>query len=571
VQNQIWRRILINLRDITQSKGTLNSIKSFVRAAGINPDTTFRIREFGSTMRESLVDARDARVEVAAALDFSGSTATITSPFLSGTRTEPGWPWPEGSDSDKLFTSGSFTFEGTYRMPYKTPVTQSLVRMMSNVLALDNCILNVVAINSADNPRIKLCARPSSDVNGPYFELPLTGVDIFDNEQWHIACGRFRNDDPSIQSDVSASYFLSARKQNFGDIVAEHYTSSYFVEDTDFSRNTLQATDPARSICPWLEFGTGSISTATNAFLNSIPSSTQEARSAGFTGRISQARFWSKGLSVAELQEHSRNFKSLGVETPQVNFNFNTSRTGSFERLRLDYSMDQVLTQSNTTGSFTVFDFSQNELHGSGSSFENSAQVVKPETFYYSMLTPHYDSVSSNNKVRPRSFIDPDNVGSGQSVAPLYVLPPRDQPRDDARLSIDFSVVDALNEDIVKLFATFEEIESALGRPEMLYSPDYPRLSALRQIYFQRLTGIMNLKGFFEFFKWFDESMGKFIEQLVPQKTDFRGINYVIEPHALERAKLQHQSAEQYVGPDRRHSQFGNIYLQQFIATLKRI
>ena len=580
VQNQIWRQILINLRDITQSKGTINSIKSFVRAAGINPDTTFRIREFGTTMRESLVDARDTRVEVATMLDFSGSTGTLTSPELSasiGMRPEPGWPFLQGNPTDdNAYTSGSFTVEGIFKLsPSATPVTQSLARMFTQG-SNDGYQANLVAIKAGDDSRLKLFVK-STTVTGseaPFLELPLTGVNMFDGEQWHVAFGRFRQDDPYIQSNVSSSYFLSMRKQNYGDIIAEHYTSSYYMEDPahNVDRDVFQnVSGPRNRRGVLLQFGTGTIPLY-DYFLNNTGSvNNPEARAANFNGKIGQIRFWSKGLTVPELQEHARNFKSLGVESPQINFNFNTSRTGSFEKLRLDYSMDQPITDSSGSGILTIVDFSQNRLTGTCTSFENSKSIIKPETFYYSMLTPHYDSVSSNNKIRIRSFIDPDKVNSGQAVAPLYVLSPRDRPRDDARLSIDFSVVDALNEDIIKLFATFEEIESALGNPEMLYSPDYPRLTSLRQIYFQRLTAIMNLKGFFEFFKWFDQSMGMFIKQLVPKKTDFRGINYVIEPHALERAKLQHQSAEQYIGPERRHSQFGNIYLQQFIATLKRM
>ena len=38
VQNQIWRRILVNLNEIVQSKGTVHSIKALMRSAGISPD-----------------------------------------------------------------------------------------------------------------------------------------------------------------------------------------------------------------------------------------------------------------------------------------------------------------------------------------------------------------------------------------------------------------------------------------------------------------------------------------------------------------------------------------------------
>ena len=576
VQNQIWRQILINLRDITQSKGTLHSIKSFVRAAGVNPDTTFRIREFGSTTRESLDDARELRTEVAALLDMSGSAATWISAPLSGTRVEPGWPETQGvAADDSLFTSGSFTVEVFYKMPQSSsPVTQSLMRMVTSGESR-GCQANLVAIKGA-GARLKLFVR-STTVTGseaPALELPLTGVNVFDDNHWHIAFGRYRQDDASVQSEISSSWFVSARRPEHGDIIEHYATSAYYMEDpaNNVDRDVFQNVIAQRNTQgSYILAGSGTI-VSYDYFLNNTGSvGNREARETEFSGRMGQIRFWSKGLSADELTEHARNFKSLGVETPQNNFNFNTTRTGSFEKLRVDYSMDQLVTESNGSGGFTVFDFSQNALHGTATAFEASTQVVKPETFYYSTLTPYIDSVSSTNKIRPRSFLDPDKVGPGQATAPLYTLPPRDQPRDDPRLSIDFSVVDALNEDIIKMFATFEEIESALGRPEMLYSPDYPRLAALRQVYFQRLTDKINLKGFFEFFKWFDESMGGFIKQLIPHKTDYRGINYVIEPHALERAKLRHQSAEQYIGPEKRHSQFGNIYLQLFNAKLKRM
>ena len=47
VQNQIWRRILVNIQEIIQSKGTLHAVKSFIRVIGIEPDSNFRIKEYG--------------------------------------------------------------------------------------------------------------------------------------------------------------------------------------------------------------------------------------------------------------------------------------------------------------------------------------------------------------------------------------------------------------------------------------------------------------------------------------------------------------------------------------------
>jgi hypothetical protein len=160
----------------------------------------------------------------------------------------------------------------------------------------------------------------------------------------------------------------------------------------------------------------------------------------------------------------------------------------------------------------------------------------------------------------------------GGAVGPIHEIPRSEIPNDDTRFSIDFSIADALNDDIIKIFSTFDEFNSALGNPELIFSPDYPELENMRDIYFNRLTGQVRLRQFFEFFKWFDSVLGisTFIEQLVPRKTRFLGTNFVIESHILERAKLEHMSTDIYLGEDNRHGLKGTILLQQFEALIRR-
>lgn len=92
IQYQIWRRILVNIQDIIQSKGTLHSIKAFIRAIGIDPDSTFRIREYGGPTRRSLEHSREYKREVSTMLDMSGSNSLISSGFLVANMIEPGFP-----------------------------------------------------------------------------------------------------------------------------------------------------------------------------------------------------------------------------------------------------------------------------------------------------------------------------------------------------------------------------------------------------------------------------------------------------------------------------------------------
>ena len=117
IQNQIWRQILTNLQDIIRSKGTVHGIKSLFRAAGINPEKNFRMREFGGAVARNIFTADAPRrnsVEQSTMLDMSGGLTVVAeanpgtvamnvqgfhsklprfiSPFLSGARYEVGFP-----------------------------------------------------------------------------------------------------------------------------------------------------------------------------------------------------------------------------------------------------------------------------------------------------------------------------------------------------------------------------------------------------------------------------------------------------------------------------------------------
>ena len=77
VQNQIWRRVLTNMNEIIQSKGTHHGIRALLASIGINPDKLFRFREYGGSRTQDLQDIRRHRTEISAVLDFS---TTIDNP-----------------------------------------------------------------------------------------------------------------------------------------------------------------------------------------------------------------------------------------------------------------------------------------------------------------------------------------------------------------------------------------------------------------------------------------------------------------------------------------------------------
>ena len=567
VRNQIWRRILINLQDVLQSKGTIHSVKSFIRSVGIEPDNNFRIREYGGPNKLSLSFARDNRNEISTMLNFI-SGGIVTSPYLVSSRSEPGFPYP-GPDAtnNSLLTSGSWSFEGLYKFPNanQSTISQSLVRFNVTGSTVRNGVTaNVVSVKGGYTTLfVRNYSVPGSGY--PVLSLAITGADLFDNDQWYVSFGRRRNDD-GLSSDVSSSYFLRLAKQNFGEIIESHSTSSYYNDLFAGTNGSVwTSTSPAAaSSGSFITIGSQSLdSIAAAIYLNGNDTGAIE-KTTNFTGKAGHFKFYSKFITDAEWPEHVRNYRSVGVVDPTKNFNFSTTPTGSFERLRFDVSTDQPVTESNSSGEIILTDFSQNSFSLSGSGFIASSSIIDPERFFYSYLSPKFDQASTTEKVRIRSFQNFENVQDTpwSELAPRYDVVGSEQPTDNTKFTIDYSITDALDQDIITIFSSLEAYDNILGNPELLFSPDYPDLEVLRDIYFNKLTDKMSLKVFFEFYKWFDTNLGTFISQLLPNKTKFLGTNFVIESAILERPKVQYFSEDIYLGDNHRQSLRDTILLR---------
>jgi hypothetical protein len=531
--------------------------------------------------------------------------------------------------SDGLFTSGSFTYEATYQFPLKDYIkyelNQSLVRLhvsCSNTgskseLSKGVHYANLLLVSGTENSltssgsTLRLYMRPGNTSNthiDPLLRLELTGVNIFDGGLWNVSFGRERSDQKRVEDSGryitepisfvgSSSYFLRAARQSYGSVESIYVTSSFFKEDAGGitgPRNILQVIDStynpsgstivigSQSMANVSSDGSnGSFGPAYNRFLidpnldtspGGVSGDRVLANKTNFAGQISQARFWSKALEIDEWKEHVRNFKSLGVNNPLVNFNFEKAATGSFQRLRVDASTDQYSTESNSLGDISIFDFSQNEIYMSGAGFEPSSQVIKPETFYYSHLSPKFDLSQASNKVRVRSLNSPELLDEYKyaSIAPVYDVLKIEEPDDDTRFAIEFSSVKALDEDIMNMFSDLVFFDNALGKVNLLFDDIYPDLDQARKIYFHRVTEKLNYQIFFEMYRWFNTSLGDLIEQLIPRKTKFLGINFIIESHVLERNRFRYLFDEIYLKALARDTSRGNLLLSQIVGNLQK-
>lgn len=597
VQNILWRRIFADLPYILTTRGTHSSLRSVLANLGISVNGPIKIREFGGSKTKSLDNTFVRKYETAAMLNMSSSLSQqgtldyqgfdsnrpyLIGTFNSGSRIEPGIPGTSGSfvngvsnfPADGLQTSGSWACEAIYKFDNRIshPITQSLFRLHTTgtqaTASKHGVLFNVVAKNSvatnSTTGSIELFGKMCSGTMEP-LSLVLTGVNIFDGQKWHLTFGRQRNDE--IDSYVSSSYFLRAGKMSPSGLEQFYATSSYYDDSSNCILKTLNSLNTSGT---FIAIGSQSLSTQSGSFLNDVANQSV-MRYTNFTGKISSIRFWSKSLTTDESIIHTKNFKSLGVNDPLVNFNFTSTQSGSFERLRQDISVDQPVTESNSSGQISLIDFSQNGAQMTGYSFEQNKRVIIPERFDFETLSANFHSGENPNKVRIRSFLDSENASTfNTAIAPLHSIPQNEEAFDDKRISIETSIVQALNEDIMCIFSTLDKLDNIIGSPELVFSQEYTELRNLRKIYFNRLTSKINIQSFFEFFKWFDDSISGLLEQMLPSNSKFKGSSYVIESHALERAKFTYKYYDMYLGEDERSSK-ESIYLQQLVGTIRKM
>jgi hypothetical protein len=364
---------------------------------------------------------------------------------------------------------------------------------------------------------------------------------LFDGERWTLGVERIRGD---IFGSTSSSYTLRCARQT-GESTDFFVTSSFY-SDCAQALNTsafTTKTSTYNSSGSYFIIGSQSIDSSSR-FLNGF----NDYIGTLFTGKISGIRFSSAKTGDRSFIEHARNFYSIGLENPEIGLGFDLVQTGAFERLRIDASCDQATTVSDSLGNIRIFDFSQNGLHLSGSGFKPEKSIVVPHLISINRISPRFDLQQAENKVRVRGLSVPGETDPEFTISgPVYEIYNTDEIVDDVRFAIEHSVVKALNEDIISTIGDTQYIDNVMGDPALMFSDTYPGLDHFSRVYFNRLTGKMDLMRTYEVFRWVDVALTELVESILPKRTRFLGINYVIEPHLIERGKLRYRSEEMFI------------------------
>lgn len=597
--DKLWRRILINLPYIIRSRGTVAGIKSLMNTIGIEADTMFRFKEYGGNITKKIETKRVRRRKTAKYLDFNDLSYIESSPLWAW-RHEPGLPdasgapvaqeilfqsgditWVKPGEDPKptLFTSGSWSWEGRYKL-LPTETTASLFRIEK-----DNDILaNLVAMRTEDGRGIvdfnlKLFIDGHKTSSNPAV-ISLPGVNLWDSKNWHIS---ITNEFGATKNKVTLQCIKTA--ENY---IIENYSGSMEYEKDSAAPNLVGSTttyntgmalfqtddsnSPTQNAVKWY---IGKNNKTYNTTYNQVTDTTTNdviGATTNYGGSVSHMRFWTKALTKAEKHDHAFNPFSVSTENPTKSFAFpnqpilslvNNENVevplgkysgnydgilpdGSWERLRQSFeNLQKDPTDSEISAQqFELLDTTQNNDHAT---VYGDLNGVKKENMMYTISSVDFDDNSAYNKVRIRSFADEQTAEDAHVHHGTLTKLPLEVGIDDRRFSIESSIIHAINEDISNVIGDSSVLNEFLGAPELEFAVDYPDLRKLNDIYFRRVVSPIDYNVMIEFQRWFNNNFATLIEQFVPYTADFLGINFIVESHMLERHKMEYKQGDIHV------------------------
>jgi hypothetical protein len=494
---EVWRRIVNNLPYLLKHKGTRRGVYALLSCYGI-PSSNLSILEFGGPEVTETTKSKLVMDNITTALKFT-----------SGSSIQMGWQNTNKNrkpDTIELFVKP--TTAGNYNVV--TGVESSL------------------AINISGSIGSKYGVVKIGTTTGEYVTSSL--LPIFNDKFFGIKASR----------EVSGSYHnfeLSVRQSEKERTIFEE-TKTVSID------NTISVWDNGST----LQLGSG------------------------FIGSIDEFRLWSTPLDKERFYEHVSfpemiNGNSVSSSTDdlhfRLDFEYPKNLAVSQSLINVDTNIVYPLIQINPSSSLQI---TRNILEETGSIGNNvilstnvSASFIATAVGFTSVTSYPYQFEAidrsvvleipdmgatrySTNKVRFESQeLVSDLSSKHRSTKKAF-----DQsPTDSNRVGLFFSPTKELNMDIAKSLGGIN-LDNYIGDPSDKYKSNYSRLDSLRNYYFQRFDG-RDIYAYINLIKLYEKSMFEDIKKMLPARVK-ASTGLLIEPHILERSKVQHKkpSGDEY-------------------------
>ena len=393
--------------------------------------------------------------------------------------------------------------------------------------------------------------------NGGYFPELTSSVfnQVYDNSKWSLAV-RVKPDSYPQASYASGSLEGVAPGHKWVvELYGAQYVSDVFLNE--FSASTGIAGYP----------DSPSIASTDAGFVTGSKRVYVGAHTTNFTGsvitksdvKMAACRYWLDYLENDTIKAHAKDVSNYGALAPYKNaYLFQTGSLSAqgvlprvfnvpqIETLALNWDFEQV-TGSNASGQFIVSDFSSGSLALGTSSYGSLGPILKVQHpgLGYNFPASATKVVDVDYLVSARQTL-PENIYAQDMISILDEADDLQFTRESRPINFFFafekSMYSTISQEMLNIFGTINDFNNLIGEPVNKYRMNYKRMEKLRTLFFERVSNTPDLEKYVEFYKWFDSSLGKILEQMIPASADFgEGVRVTVENTILARDKYQHK------------------------------
>lgn len=554
VKNLIYNNIYNNLIAIQKSKGTERSIKNLLHCIGIDEDI-IKINLYANNSVYELKDNFKTRVVKTRSLDFGGSKNHFVA---------TAYQYKDANFSDSQnFISGTFTSgsETTLGYSVETEIVfppAPLIGTQASVLrSYEEITASLFGQHTAEDDAIDkgddLTFRTNDDSHFSVFtvrpepqskdaKIIVSGSKIGQFETETIK-SLYDGDKYNIVFSVAPTKqgFFNALSGASAAEIAYEAKIQVVSMTYDQVEDNISATQ-SLTFAQGVDFLQNNKRIYIGSHYTNFTSSILQRSDA----KINSCRVWLHNLDDQTIKAHNRDIANFGTINPKININpTSTSLAGveipTIETLALHWGFE-TNTSSDASGRMTIADLSSgsaetrnrygwlgtvsNKLHTGRADFYPSNDSTAIDVDFISSARQALPEVSNSDDMT-KILLEGDDVTFERQSRPVDII-----------FSIEKSFYQSLSSELLSFFATIDDFHNLIGHPVNRYRQDYKDLGKLRQLLFEKFEDIADIEKYVNYYKWFDSSVNKMIENLIPASALFTDdISNVIESHVLERNK----------------------------------
>jgi hypothetical protein len=549
-KNLIYLNLYNNLASIFKSKGTEKSIKGVLRCFYVD-DQIIKLNTYSNKARYELRNNLEQTTKLNKYINFnnSGNVGAVVFQKQDPSDTTNTIGYISGSEASGYEFAYGATVEADITFPYFKTTVDVIDRRFNEVslfgvvsasigspsdttfLSTDNTNFQIFAVRDSEKSKNTYFKLTSSISPNPFTEMTSSVFfGVYNNQDWNFSVSVIPNKSGSLKfvtgsDDYSYTLRFDGHNTLLGD-VRDNFSLEQALTKTQ-GENFLKSAKRVYAGA-YRQNLTGSLVNKSDVLVSGV-------------------RYWLRSIDSDSKKQHALDFDNVGITDSYENISALDSQTKNLDILNKDMLALSwefgSLTGSDSAGNFYVTDFS------SGSAtIRNSYGWVGNISGYQHSGYGHSFAASSNSaientRINVFKFVDPERTISSDMVTlvddsqELYGIP---EDVVSYHHTLEKSMYSAVSDEMLKFFAGAADFNNLIGEPANRYRMNYKALEKLRQAFFLRVESTKEIEKYIEYYKWFDDSLGDIIKQLVPASSVVsENVFDVVESHVLERNKYQ--------------------------------